>query len=55
VSSPRAAHHYLDQPDTRSLTGRIDEDVEGIGPPDGPTADAVATGHRLLTPADDQW
>lgn len=51
----RAARHYLDELDVQSLTGRIDDALERLGPPDESTVDAVAAGHRLLAAADDEW
>ncbi len=51
----RAAVHYLDDLDERSLTRQIDEAVAGLPEPDGSTSDAVATGHRLLEELDDEW
>ncbi len=52
----RAAEHFLDDLDTRSLTRRIDEVLDAIG--DGAedaSADAVAVGRHTLAGADGDW
>ncbi|MGL5809907.1 MAG: ribbon-helix-helix domain-containing protein [Nocardioides sp.] len=51
----RAARHYLDELDIQSLTGRIDDALEHLGPPDDSTTDAVSAGQRPLAGADDEW
>ncbi|BBZ49173.1 ribbon-helix-helix protein, CopG family [Mycobacterium heidelbergense] len=49
----RAAEHYLDELDARSLSRQIDSALEYLGAPDETNADAVAVGHRVLDAAGD--
>lgn len=51
----RAAQHYLDELDARSLTGQIDSALERLGAPDETAADAVSAGRRVLDAVDDEW
>jgi predicted DNA-binding protein len=51
----RAAQRYLDELDAQSLTGQIDSALERLGGTDEAEAAAVATGHRVLDAADDEW
>ncbi|OIN80476.1 ribbon-helix-helix domain-containing protein [Mycobacterium malmoense] len=51
----RAAEHYLDELDARSLSRQIDSALEHLGTPADTSADAVAVGHRVLDAAGDAW
>lgn len=55
----RAAQRYLDDLDSQSLTGQIDDALEHLGDRLGDSdegqAAAVAVGHWVLDAADDQW
>ncbi|HEU0191691.1 MAG TPA: ribbon-helix-helix domain-containing protein [Mycobacterium sp.] len=52
----RAAEHYLDELDSGSLTGQIDDALQRLNQvPDESESDAVAVGHRVLSVADDEW
>lgn len=56
----RAAAHYLDELDTKSLVCQIDEAVLTLagaddGTADDGTADAVEVGHRVLAGTSDDW
>lgn len=44
----RAAERYMDELDTRSLTGQIDAALESLEESDGSLVDAVSAGHRVL-------
>jgi hypothetical protein len=50
----RAASRYLDELDAESITHQIDSALAQLHRADESTADAVATGHRLLAAADDE-
>ncbi|MGL5827151.1 MAG: ribbon-helix-helix domain-containing protein [Nocardioides sp.] len=51
----RAARHYLAELDTQSLTGRIDNAIDHLGPVDEAAAGAIAAAHHLLAAATDEW
>lgn len=55
----RAAQRYLDELDSQSLTGQIDDALDHLGDrpgdSDGGQAAAVAVGHRVLDALDDEW
>jgi metal-responsive CopG/Arc/MetJ family transcriptional regulator len=51
----RAAEHYLDELDARSLSHHIDHALEHLVAPDESSADAVSVGHHLLSVVDDDW
>lgn len=51
----RAAEHYLEELDARSLTGRIDEALERLESADDSSRDAVAAGRRVLEDQGDEW
>lgn len=51
----RAAQRYLDELDAQSLTVQIDSALERLDGTDEAEAAAVATGHRVLDAADDEW
>ncbi len=55
----RAAQRYLDELDSQSLTGQIDDALEHLGERLGDSdegqAAAVAVGHRVLDAVDDEW
>jgi metal-responsive CopG/Arc/MetJ family transcriptional regulator len=50
----RAARHYLDELDARSLTTRIDAAIDIAGT-DASSRAAVSAGHHLLAASEDQW
>ena len=51
----RAAQRYLDELDAQSMTVQIDSALERLDGTDEAEAAAVATGHRVLDAADDEW
>lgn len=51
----RAAQRYLDDLESESLTGQIDDALAYIGGPDESTEDATAAGRRLLADTDETW
>lgn len=51
----RAAEHYLEELDARSLTGRIDEALERLESADDSSRDAVAAGRQVLEDQGDEW
>ena len=51
----RAAQRYLDELDSESLTGQIDNALAHVDSTDESGVDAVATGHRVLNAVDDEW
>lgn len=50
----RAARHYIDELDARSLTRRIDAAIDLVGA-DESSETAVSTGHRVLAVSEDEW
>jgi metal-responsive CopG/Arc/MetJ family transcriptional regulator len=50
----RAARHYLDELDARSLTTRIDAAIDIVGT-DASSRAAVSAGHHVLATGEDQW
>jgi antitoxin MazE6 len=50
----RAARHYLDELDARSLTTRIDAAIDLVGT-DASSRAAVSAGHHVLAAGVDQW
>lgn len=51
----RAAERYLDDLDSRSLTGQIDAALDQLETPDEAAVDAVAAGRRVLESVADRW
>lgn len=55
----RAAQRYLDELDSQSLTGQIDDALDHLGDRRGDSdegqAAAVSVGHRVLDAVDDEW
>jgi metal-responsive CopG/Arc/MetJ family transcriptional regulator len=51
----RAAHRYLDELDSESLTGQIDSALACLEDTDEAQTAAVAGGHRVLEATDDEW
>ena len=51
----RAAAHYLDELDTKSLVRQTDEAVLTLADTDTGVADAVEVGHRVLAGTSDDW
>jgi metal-responsive CopG/Arc/MetJ family transcriptional regulator len=51
----RAAARYLDELDSKSVTGQIDRAVTALGEADDSLADAIAAGHRRLAETSDEW
>lgn len=51
----RAAQRYLDELDSESLTGQIDDALAHVADAGEAGGDAVATGHQVLNAVDDEW